>query len=142
MADYKSTITWSKSGSAFTSFKQAIEQHIADAPTPFSNHTPAISDEASHISFVNGQTNFTETRSLASGGTAVSDGTAGNGYQLVRTWNEAKLITYIEDTGWPNTTNLETGGWTIECINANADTGAIYGDEHELTANEKWQSAS
>ena len=57
-------------------------------------------------------TSFTETKILTSNGSAVTPGTAGNGYRLTRTWTTAKLDAW--EAGSPTEVTDHGPGWTME----------------------------
>ena len=81
---------------------------------------------AEHEAFVAGQTDFTETKTLASNGSPVASGTAGNGYNLVRTWTEAKYRADIDANGWDDTSSLAVSGWSITTKDFNPDTDKLH----------------
>ena len=122
MADHIVTTEWTKSGSAFSTLQEALEQHLADVGG-------AETTLADHDSAVGAQTDFTETKTLASNGSPVASGTAGNGYNLVRTWTETKYRADIDANGWDDVTGLETGGWSSVTKDINADTGAAHAQD-------------
>ena len=122
MAKHKITTCYTKSGSVFNTLAEAMESHMAAS----SDTATTVSD---HESFVSGQTNFTEVKTLTSSRSPVSSGTAGNGYQLERTWTRAKLLAFV--TAAASTANVKTepttigAGWTVEHIDINPDSGAV-----------------
>mgnify|MGYP000064727736 CR=1 FL=1 len=116
MAKHKITTCYTKSGSVFNTLAEAMESHMAAS----SDTATTVSD---HESFVSGQTNFTEVKTLTSSGSPVSSGTAGNGYQLERTWTRAKLLAFV--TAAASTANVKTepttigAGWTVSHTDLN-----------------------
>ncbi|HAW04204.1 MAG TPA: hypothetical protein DCW83_05910 [Saprospirales bacterium] len=110
MAKHKIVSCYTKSGAAFNTITEAIETHMAAS-------SATETTIAEYESWVDGQTNFTETKSLTSNGSAVASGTAGNGYALTRTWTQAKLAalaatwtSLAEAKGEPTTIGT---GWTV-----------------------------
>jgi hypothetical protein len=124
MANHQVTHKWEKSGGSFNSVQEAIEAHLADA----SNSPETTLTE--HETWTAGQTDFTETKELASGGEPVAAGTAGNGYRLIRTFTEAKYIAHkaaeeAANASYPTSAH-EGSGWTVSSIDVNPDSGVAY----------------
>tara|TARA_B100000809_G_scaffold228244_1_gene241133 strand:- start:1292 stop:1675 length:384 start_codon:yes stop_codon:yes gene_type:complete len=122
MANHIVTTEWTKSGSVFNTIAEALEQHLADiggSETTIAEHETSVA----------AQTDFTETRTLASNGSTVASGTAGNGYNLVRTWTEAKYKADIDANGWDDISGLETGGWNSITKDINPDTGVAHAQD-------------
>ena len=123
MANHHVTHKWEKSGGSFNSVQEAIEAHLADSSATETTLTE-------HETWTAGQTDFTETKALTSGGEPVSAGTAGNGYRLIRTFTEAKMSAHIAaekaaNASYP-TSPHEGNGWTVESKNINPDSGVEY----------------
>jgi hypothetical protein len=122
MANHQVTATWEKTGFAFSTIEEAVTAHLTD-----SSQSESF---AQYESFVAGQTDFTETKGLASNGSEVAAGSAGNGYFTKRTWTEAKLRTHeaaeeAANAEYP-TSPYVGNGWTVLCIDIDPSTGDEY----------------
>tara|TARA_B100001079_G_C16294127_1_gene462323 strand:+ start:32 stop:436 length:405 start_codon:yes stop_codon:yes gene_type:complete len=126
MANHQVTTNWEKTGFAFNTVEEAVTAHLTD-----SSQSETF---AQYESFVAGQTDFTETKGLASNGSEVAAGSPGNGYFTKRTWTEAKLQTAIaaekaagKAAAWP-VSHYEGNGWT----STNTDIDPSSGNEYPI----------
>ena len=107
MANHVFISNFKKSGHSFNTLTEALETHMAEATNRGSERTVAEWEAT-----IDAQNNFTETKILTSNGSAVTPGTAGNGYSLTRTWSTAKLDAF--EAGSPTEVTDHGPGWTAE----------------------------
>jgi|TARA_B110000908_G_C10059620_1_gene359997 hypothetical protein len=124
MAAHKITTVYTKSGAAFNTITEAIETHMGENDYGHAERTIAEYESA-----IDGQSDFTETKALTANGSPVSAGTAGNGYQLTRTYTQAKLLEVqtaavaANDKG-----DLDSNvgaGWTVTHQDINPSTNSV-----------------
>jgi len=121
MADHEITTCYTKSGSAFNNVEEAMVQLMSDS-------SQSETTLAEHTTYVDGQSNFTETRALTSNGEPVASGTAGNGFRIVRTWTQSKLLE--RQTAGPGTDSslhatVAGSGWAVTHVDVEPGTANV-----------------